>query len=336
MTTADRTTTTGAPAPDGGAGTDGTRAEAGAEDAGTDGTSAFARQMALRADPDRAGRYTVEVEPRWNCPVVPQGGMMAALAAAAMSRELGDADARLRSLTTVFAAQVPAGPVEIDVTLLRRGRSMSQAMAVVRAPGADAGHTTVAVLGASRPGFEFTDLRMPRVPPPEECRSFRDPLPPEAAEFGQRPPFPFWDHVEGRPASGHAPWEDYVPTSSACAFWYRFDEPPMRSDGTLDPLAVVAMCDLMPRSVGERMGPGTPDWYPPSADLTVHLLGDARSEWLLADLRARRATDGYASVETALWDQTGQLVAHAAQVMFFTFPEDPPSPIQRLPFDQRH
>jgi hypothetical protein len=35
---------------------------------------------------------------------------------------------RLRSVTTVFAAQVGSGPVEIDVTVLRRGRSMSQMM----------------------------------------------------------------------------------------------------------------------------------------------------------------------------------------------------------------
>src|SRR5690606_1115977 len=120
------------------------------------------------------------------------------------------------------------------------------------------------------------------------------------------------------------------------ASWYRFDEPPMLPDGRLDPLAVVAMCDLMPSSVGQRMGPGTPEWYPPSPDLTVHLLGEARSEWILADLRARRATQGYASVEAALWDPSHRsLVAHATQVMFLTFPDGPPTGDLRLPADQR-
>ena len=297
--------------------------------------SPFAKQTTLVADGSSPGRYRVEVEPRWNCPIVPQGGIMAALAARAMALELGDSSQRLRTLTTVFAAQVPSGPVTVDVTVLRRGRSMSQAMADVRAPGADAGHTSVAVFGQSRPGFEFTDVRMPDVPPPHDCPSFRDPLPPEAGAFERRPVFPFWDSVEGRPAMGHAPWDDYVPASSECAHWYRFDEPPMLADGSLDPFAVVALCDLMPSSVGERMGPGTPMWYPPSADLTVHLLGEARSEWLLAHLRARRATEGYVSVEAAMWDQSGQLVAHAAQVMFLSFPDGPPSPEQRVPFDHR-
>ena len=295
----------------------------------------FAKQTTLVAEPATPGRYRVDVDPRWNCPVVPQGGMMVALAAKAMAVELDEPDQRLRSLTTVFAGQVPSGPVTIDARVLRRGRSMSQAMADVRASGADAGHATVAVFGRSRAGFEFTDLRMPEVPPPHECPSFRDPLPPEADDFERRPPFPFWENVEGRPALGHPPWEEYVPSSSECAAWYRFDEPPMLEDGTLDPFAVVALCDLMPSSVGERMGPGQPQWLPPSADLTVHLLAEARSEWLLAHLRARRASDGYASLELAAWDQTGQLVAHAAQIMFLTFPEGPPTPEQRVPFDHR-
>ena len=59
----------------------------------------------------------------------------------------------------------------------------------------------------------------------------------------------------------------------------------------------------------------------PSADLTVHVLGESRSEWVLAHLRAHRAGEGYASGELALWDPEAGLVAFATQVMIFTFPE---------------
>src|SRR5215471_10099387 len=117
--------------------------------------SAFGRQMALRADPAVPGRHLVDVDARWNCPIVPHGGTMAALAAGAMAAEIGDPDQALRTLTTVFAAPVPAGPVEIDVTVLRRGRSMTQATAVAHAPGEAIGHTSVAVFGRDRGGFEF-------------------------------------------------------------------------------------------------------------------------------------------------------------------------------------
>ncbi len=300
----------------------------------------FTRQMALSPDEGRLGRYRVEVDARWNCPIVPQGGVMAAIAAAAMQAELAHPDQRLRTLTTVFAAQIPAGPVTVDVSVLRRGRTMSQAMATARPAGVNGdgpGHTTVAVFGAARGGFEFTDLAMPEVDPPQDCPSFRDPPPPGAVDdWPERLPFEFWDHIEGRAALGNAPWDDYVPSASDCASWYRFDEPPMRPDGTLDPLALIALCDLMPSSVGQRMGPGARTWYPPSADLTVHLFEDARSEWVLAHLRARRATEGYASVEAALWDPAGPtLVAHATQVMFLSFPDGAPTGNERLPLDQR-
>jgi acyl-CoA thioesterase len=126
-----------------------------------------------------------------------------------------------------------------------------------------------------------------------------------------------------------------VPDRSDCAVWYRWDEPPRLPDGTLDPLALLTLCDTMPSSMRERMGPGQPaNWWAPSTDLTVHLLGESRSEWVLAHVRAHRAGEGYGSGELALWDPESGLVAHATQVMFFTFPE-PPTPDQLVPFDQR-
>jgi acyl-CoA thioesterase len=257
--------------------------------------------------PAGSGRYRVDVSADWNCPIVPQGGVMAALAARAMARELAggdlDADVPLRTLTTVFAAPVPAGPVEIDVTVLRRGRSLSQARADVRTPGAEAGHSVVAVFGRDRPGFAFTDGAMPAVPSPEDCPSFRDPVPEELRdEREDRPDSVFWEKLEGKPALGHAPWEDYVPDRAERAMWYRFDEPPFLEDGTLDPLALVVLADTMPGAVAEKIGRQDRFWFAPSVDLTVHLLDACRSPWVLAHNRARYAGDGYASADMALWD----------------------------------
>jgi acyl-CoA thioesterase len=266
------------------------------------------------------GHYRASFGEEWNCPMVPHGGLVTATSARAMNAELDDPTQRLRTLTTVYAAQVQSGAVDIDVSLLRKGRSMSQLSATVRNPGAAAGHATVAVFGAQRNGFEFTDAIPPAdIPEPDDCPSFRDPLPEgvEERDF----PFPFWEQVEGRPALGHPPWEDYVPDRALRATWYRFDEPARLDDGRWDPLALVTMCDMMPGAVGEKVGPGEDDWYAPSADLTVHLLNDARSEWVLAVNRARYAGDGYASADQELWDMHGSepvLAAYGTQVMFFT------------------
>jgi hypothetical protein len=304
----------------------------------------FAAQTTLSADDTVPGRYHVEVGSDWNCPAVPQGGIMSALAARAMELELaagaggngdGAAHQALRSLTTVYAAPVPHGPVTVDVAVLRRGRSMSQLSATVRVAGdADVGHTSLGVFGRDRVGFRFTDVTRPDVPSVDECPSFRDP-PPDGAEVGD--PFKFWELLEGRPALGHPPWEDYVPTGSDTATWQRFDEPPRRPDGSLDPLMLVSMADTMPSSVSERMGRIDTFWYPPSADLTVHLLAAPQSEWILCHKRARWAGDGYASIEMALWDADPAvgLLAHACQVMFVVFPEGAPPPDLLVPVDQR-
>jgi acyl-CoA thioesterase len=288
----------------------------------TMGSSLFGR--ATHVEPVGGGRFRADLGEDWNCPIVPQGGIVAATAARAMTAALDDETQRLRSVNGVFAGPVQPGPVEIDVTMLRRGRTMSQVRVALRSPGADAGFDGLAVFGAERDGFTFTDLSLPEgVEAPLACPSYRDPVP-EGIE--QRVPFKFWEHVEGRPVIGHAPWEDYEPATSLRAQWYRFDDPPRGDDGAWDPLAVLTLCDTMPGAVSERLGAvgQEREWLPPSADFTVHLLGEARGEWLLSVNRARHAGEGYASVDMEMWDADGvepALVAYATQVMFFSFPK---------------
>ena len=261
------------------------------------------------------GRYRAALDHSWDL-LLPQGGLVASFALRAAAAELSEAAQELRTCTTVFAGQVSAGDLEIEVQVLRRGRTASQLLSTVRNAGAAAGSTTMAVFGSARRGPSFVDVTAPVVRPPSACPSFRDPPPPGIEPFETRP---FWTRVEGRPALGHPPWEDYEPTGSDVATWLRFDDPPLRSDGTLDPLGVLTLADRMPGCIGERLGHDGDPWFAPSADLTVHLFEPLRTEWLLAHDRARWADDGWASAETTLWAQNGTLVAHATQMMLFTY-----------------
>ena len=216
-------------------------------------TSHFVRTIAPAPRAD--GEYVFTIGEEWNCPIVPQGGTVVAAAVRAMEAELDDPAQSLRSVSAVFAQQVHTGEIVADVSILRRGRSMSQCVTTLRNPEAEAGTTAIGVFGAPRRGFSFTDIAPPpNVPMPEDCPSFRDPVP-EGIDFEfDNEPFPFWNHVEGRPALGHAPWDSYEPESSLRAYWYRFDDPPRDTNGRWDPLAIVAMCDTMPGAVGERLG----------------------------------------------------------------------------------
>lgn len=276
-------------------------------------------------EPVGGGRYRATLGHHWDLSPRPQGGIVTAFALRAAQAHLDQTDQRLRTCTAVFAGPVTAGELEIDVTVLRRGRSASQVSATLRNAGQAAGTTVVAVFGSRRRGPSFVELARPAVDRPEACRSFRDPLPPGVAlglELGG--PLPFWTRVEGRSALGHAPWEVYEPSDAEAATWLRFDVPPLGLDGALDPLAVVALADRMPGSVRQRLGPGGDPWFAPSADLTVHVFEPARTGWLLAHDRARWADDGWASAESTLWAEDGTLVAYATQMMIFTYPTPPP------------
>ena len=290
--------------------------------------SKFVRETAVARDDAYPGRYRAELTADWCAPMLPQGGIVAVVAARAMEAELAHPDQPLRSVSVVFAGQVRSGPVEVDVGVIRSGRSISQLTATVRNPGTDAGTTAIAVFGASRPGFDFTDLDMPAAPPPDECPSYRDADAVDPDDIVWH--FPYWDFVSGRSVSGYAPWEPHEITSSERSSWYRFDEAPLLPDGRLDPHGLITLCDTMPGAVGERVGEGRgrAPWMSPSADLTVQILGEWRSEWLLTRNRARRAGDGYASLEMELWDPETGLVAYGTQLMFFSWPDGPPAPEQ--------
>jgi acyl-CoA thioesterase len=274
-------------------------------------------------EPSSPGRYLAKLDHGWDLVPLPQGGIVTSFALRAATTEVASATLSLRSSTTVFAGQVVPGELEIDVQILRRGRSAVQVAASVRNVDAAAGATVVAVFGGPRRGPAFVDVQPPDVPPPLHCPRYEDSMPPEIAEFGTPP---FWTRVEVRRALGHAPWDVYVPTTSDSASWLRFQDPPVLPDGSLDPLGVLTLADRMPGSVSEKTGSEGPRWFAPSADLTVHLLEPLRTEWVLAHDKARWAGGGWASAETTLWDQQGSIVAYATQMMLFTVLDDPTSP----------
>jgi acyl-CoA thioesterase len=261
------------------------------------------------------GRYATTITDAWVVMTVPQGGFLGLLAAEAMRHHLADDTLALRTFTVVFAAPVQAGPVEIDVTELRRGRSAAQLSVTVRNIGRDSGATAVAVFGRTRAGFSFTDAAPPVVLPPEECWSYREP--PDTWRW-DGPMSPFWNDVlHGRNHSGAPPWQPPMLGAAETLIWYRFDVPPPPH-----PFAsALVLSDAMPSTVEMKVGEGA--WFAPSADLTVHVVGQPRSEWLLSHATCRWAGDGYASADADLWDMDAPggptLVAHATQVMLFTF-----------------
>ena len=241
---------------------------------------------------------------------------MSALALRAVAQELAQPAQRLRTATTFFLSPVPEGPLEIRVEPLRAGRTGSQLLATVRAEGdSSGGLTLVGVHGQDREGFEFTDAQPPDAPPPERC-----PGPSEPPPGYRRWRSSFFEQIETRLVQMHAPWEkDWKAGRAEAVRWMRFRRAPRTADGSLDPLALVALTDTMPPAIGQRLGPGYPFYFAPSIDLTVHLFGSTRDEWLLVRVRCRHAGEGYASAESEVWSRGGRLLAYATQLMLLRF-----------------
>jgi acyl-CoA thioesterase len=265
-------------------------------------------------EPAGAGLYRIDLSDRWNAALFPFGGVVSAIALRAMQAELGERGQRLRSTTSVYVTPVPTGPLEVRVSTLRHGRRMSQLLANVRAAGgADGGLTVLAAYGEDREGFEFQDGAPPEAPAPEDTPLPGDP-PPEYGRFRST----FFEQMDFRPVRMNPPWRtDWQAGAAEAVRWMRFRRPPRLADGTLDPLALVALSDTMPPAIGQALGPGGSPWFAPSVDLTTHVLESTREEWVLIRSRCRHASGGYATADNELWSRDGRLLVYAAQIMYF-------------------
>ena len=71
------------------------------------------------------GCFTAELHERWSSLVGIHGGYTAAIVANAVTAAVDDPSRALRSFATQFAAIPRPGPIDIEVTVERTGRSMS-------------------------------------------------------------------------------------------------------------------------------------------------------------------------------------------------------------------
>lgn len=105
-------------------------------------------------------RFTADIGAEWSSLQGAHGGVVAAVALAAVERVLGgagiDAATAMRAATFGFAAGNSVGPLDVDVDVVRRGRAMVTTHATVRQ---DDRVTTAARFHHSTPweGLEYSD-----------------------------------------------------------------------------------------------------------------------------------------------------------------------------------
>ena len=257
------------------------------------------------------GLYTCSLSDRWSY-LHPCGGVLMTIALRAMKASLADEGLHALSATTIFCQPVLPGELHIDVEILRAGKSAAQARATVRTAGTPgAGLVTTATFARDREGPDVHGVTMPQVPSPDEAER-------TATRRGELAPKPFkiYENLELALALGEPMWKSGWSKGPAhAAFWYRYKVPQTEADGSFDPLALPPIADTMPPALVRRLGPEDSRYMMPSLDLTVYFIAPAKTSWVLVESFVERARAGYAVGSANLWDESGQLIARAAQTM---------------------
>jgi len=277
--------------------------------------------LALSPVLSRPGLYRGELDRSWSF-IIPSGGVLTSLALAAMRMELarlGMSDLVPAGCTATFCSAVAEGALDVDVTVLRAGKTATQMRANVRprgqsaAPG-DVGLEVVATWVQLRKDVTIHSrafIHPPGLPLPEDSEVY------DAAATGITPP-QFYRNLEVRRGMGDVWWsKTWAPGASRVARWYRYLVPPALPDGRLDPLALPPIADTMASSVHQALGSRSTPLLFPSLDLTVHFTAptSGRADLpMLVDSYATSIFEGTASARAEVW-QDGILLATATQTM---------------------
>lgn len=244
-----------------------------------------------------AGVYEASVGAAWQIVHGPNGGYLAAIILNAMTHEVADPGRAIRSLTIHYLRVAPEGPVRIEVTKERAGKSV----VFVSARMIDGDRLLSIALGAFSYPFEGIDLdetRMPEVKPPHEIENFPVKVFPRYAQNF------VYKHALG----------DMFFTGSDRAeigAWLRLAEP-----RRLDPLLLTMLTDTVPPSPFPRLdGPNAA----PTIDLTIHFRSSipddvTAEDFYLAVFRSKLSRDGFFEEDGEIYTESGLLLAQSRQL----------------------
>jgi acyl-CoA thioesterase len=214
------------------------------------------------------------------------GGLLMHVALRAMTDALCRPDLSVLTATALFLAPVPAGPVVIDIDVLRVGRTTAQLAARVGVPDSTGAAVHVhGVFGSKRSAdLAFQPVRCPVVPPPDAV-AVRRHSPLVHVNFD--------DRSEWRPISGI---DD--PKLDKIVAWERLRV------GEPDLLSLTLHSDFLGLAV-QQQGP----FIVLSLDLAVRFIATPATSWVLQEMEAWHVGDGYATGPGRLWDEHGRLCA---------------------------
>jgi acyl-CoA thioesterase len=244
-----------------------------------------------------ADRWRGELSERWASLVGIHGGYVTAVAARAIAEAVADPDRPLRTLSAQFLRSPRPGPVEVDVAVERRGRTLVFASARVHQDDRSLVLVRSTSAGAAA-GLVYDDHRprpRPAAPPAGSGRFDAEGL---VRHFEQV-------EVIMDP--------DVVPFSGAGQAWLAAWLRPL--DGEPIDAAWLAMaCDVLPpASFARTAGPTRAATLDYTLHLPVAAAHVAVGEHVFLDCRSPLAADGMAVEDGVLWGPDGAVLAVSRQ-----------------------
>ena len=179
----------------------------------------------------------------------------------------------------LFVQPVSPGPVEIDVQVLRSGRTAGQAVADLRNTHQDgtALHLTAAFGQLHESSIDYLDVTFPDVPMPDDCQP--PPPRPDDSPFAN---INFHEQTDWRPTAWWDP-VDWQPSPAVASAWTRLVKEPRLPDGTIDPVSLCIPADTLGMAIGQRVGPDP--FFILTLEIGLQFFGPTESPWLLQHVR---------------------------------------------------
>lgn len=229
------------------------------------------------------------------------GGLSAAFAVTAMRKKLAQAQT-IRSLMVSFIAPIAAGEVQVEATVLRQGKNVTQCAANVLSEG-KIGLQAMAAFGNSRAAFNPENSASRVLPDRESGIRFSD--------NARRLPH-FLQYFDGCWIDGGIPFSGkYQPFLN---MWVRH-----KQDVSCFPIEkLVAIADIPPPVLLSHFEkPPVPASSLSWSLEFVEAPEEITSEWFYLEFVVEAAANGYTQQSGKIYDETGRLVALTRQCMVY-------------------
>jgi acyl-CoA thioesterase len=247
-------------------------------------------------------RWRGEITERWWILQGPYGGFLSALLVRALVEAVDDAARAPRSLTVHFLAAPAAGPVEIEATIERAGRSVTSVSLRMEQDGEPVA-LALASAAVWRDGDPaWSDAAMPDVGGPDDW--------PEMPRADGMPAF--LDRYDVRWVHGGGPGRPSRHPRNAA--WAR-----PRPAAPLDHATIASLADTLVPAAFSLLGRPL---VVPTLDLTIHFRAPlpAAGEWVLTRFVSRVSAGGVWDEDGEVWSQDGRLLAQSRQLAMIREP----------------